>query len=83
MGKREDPAMRLMSAVCLAVCLSVALVGCGSWNDGPFGYQAPRGDRGGGEQGQGQVANDQVNEGALRLQNVEAARRQTPMETSR
>jgi hypothetical protein len=68
----------------LMTVLMTSLAACSSWDDGPFGYRTPHADPGvtGDRSRDGQSADDNAHQGALRLQNDEAQRRQTPL-TSR
>ena len=63
--------MRLM----LIAVVMTSLAACSSWNDGPFGYRTPDGNRGIGADN----IHDDHHEKALHVQNEEALRRQTPL----
>ena len=68
----------------LMTVLMTSLTACSSWDDGPFGYRTAHANPGveGDRSHDEQPADDKVHQGALRLQNDEAQRRQTPL-TSR
>jgi hypothetical protein len=59
----------------LIAVVMTSLAACNSWNDGPFGYRAPDGDRGIGADN----IHDDHQEKAPHVQNEEALRRQTPL----
>jgi hypothetical protein len=63
----------------LVAVVLTSLAACSSWDDGPFGYRPPHANVSAGAVHSNDAYDDEAHAAALRLQNNEARRRQTPL----